>query len=353
MNNSPLPLLPKADLDHMYYGLGVSDWRFFAGKRLFFTGGTGFIGKWMLSAILEADKRLGLNCSITILTRSPSIFCSDMPHIAFESNINLWPGDVRTFNFPEGEFDIVVHAATDVVAQSTHMEKFLTCVQGTQHVLKFTKVCRAKDFLLTSSGAIYGHHPLTAGGISENYLGGPDPTLLTSAYAEGKRVSEWLATAQAAETGLRVKIARIYAQIGPYLPLDKHFAIGNFINDVLAEREIIIKGDGTPYRSYLHAADTATWLCKIIVQGSSARAWNVGSDIGLSIKELAQYVAKVLGSKKGIRVLTEPRHNQPIEHYVPNISRAKEELQISKSIPLDDAILRTAKWIQKNNLVIK
>jgi nucleoside-diphosphate-sugar epimerase len=353
MTITSLPMLPEADLNHMYFGLSTSDWQFFAGKRVFFSGGSGFIGKWMLSALLEADKRLALGCKIEILTRSPNKFSLEMPHVASRNNIRLRKGDIRTFIFPEEKFDIVVHAATDVVAHTTHMEKFSACLQGTQHILNFTKICGATDFLLTSSGAIYGPHPLIQGGITENYLGGPDPTLPTSAYAEGKRASEWLACAQAEETGLKVKIARIYAQIGPYLPLDKHFAIGNFISDVLADREIIIRGDGTPRRSYLHAADTAVWLWRMLVLGSPSRAWNVGSEIGLSIEELAHRVSKVLRSTKEIRILTLAQPNQSVEQYVPNISRAREELQIPPIISLDDAIVRTAEWIQKNNLVIR
>lgn len=353
MTIAELPSLPEADLDYMYTRLSAYEWTFFKNKRLFITGGTGFIGKWMLSALLEANKRLSLGCQIEILTRSSDAFATVMPQIACARNITLRQGDVRKFEFPSEKFDIVIHAATDVIAKNSPIETFSTCVEGTQNILKFTKFSGATDFLLTSSGAIYGQHPDTEGGVSEDYPGGPDPTLANSAYGEGKRVSEMLACLAASDTGLRVKIGRIYAQVGPYLPLDKHFAIGNFINDVLADREIVIRGDGTPFRSYLHAADTTVWLLAMLVRGSPGRAWNIGGTEGLSIAELAKRVAELLGATKNIKVLTKATSGRRVERYVPNVNRAMNELNLSASMSMNEAILRTAKWIKENNMVKK
>lgn len=343
------PILPKKDLDKMFYGLSESDWKYFANKRLFITGGSGFIGKWLLSALLTANQRLSLNCQIEILTRSPQDFRECSPQIACAQGVILHKGDVRNFDFPKGFFDIIVHGATDVVAQNKPFEIFSTCLDGTQRVLEFAKISEAQDFLLTSSGAVYGRHPSQPTGLAEDYPGGPDPTSPLSAYGEGKRVSEWLACAVGAETKLQVKIARIYAQVGPYLPMDKHFAIGNFINDALANREIIIRGDGTPFRSYLYAADTAIWLWALVLQGRPGRAWNVGGDEGLSIADLAARVASLLGSNRGVKILKPIDSTKIIECYVPDISRARNEINLPELFSLNESILRTADWMRKNS----
>jgi nucleoside-diphosphate-sugar epimerase len=348
MGSQQLLALPEADLDHMFYGLGEADWRFFSKKRLFITGGSGFLGKWLLSAILTANQRLSLDCQIEVLSRSPRQFCETVPHIASADAVVIHEGDVRDFTFPRGGFDIVVHAATDVIAQNMPLETFSTCIDGTRRVLEFAQRSGTKDFLLTSSGAVYGRHPSAPTGLSEDYTGGPDPLQPSSAYGEGKRASEWLACAVAAETQLRVKIARIYAQVGPYLPMDRHFAIGNFISDALAKREIIIRGDGTPFRSYLYAADTAVWLWAMVLRGSSGRAWNVGGADGISIAALAQRVATLLDSSKGIKILTQTDPAKAPECYVPDVGRARIELKLPSAIGLDDAILRTAEWARSN-----
>lgn len=347
-----MPVIPEADLNYMFNGFSEDDWRYFSNKRLFITGGSGFIGKWLLSALLTADKRLSLNCEIEILTRTPKQFRESFPHIACAKGVTLHKGDVRDFDFPKGMFNIIVHAATDVVAQNKPLETFSACMDGTKHVLEFSKQSKAEDFLLTSSGAVYGQHPSEPTGLAEEYQGGPDPTLPSSAYGEGKRVSEWLACAFAAETKLRVKVARIYAQVGPYLPMDKHFAIGNFINDALSNREIIIRGDGTPFRSYLYAADTALWLWAMVLRGEPGRAWNVGGDEGLSIADLSLRVATILGSKEGSKILTPVDPDKRMECYVPNVNRARAELKLPMPIPLDEAILRTANWVRNNNTAL-
>jgi nucleoside-diphosphate-sugar epimerase len=343
--STSFPKVPETDLDRMFYGLSESDWGYFSNKRLFVTGGSGFIGKWLLSALLIANQRLALKCRIEVLTRSPKHFRECTPQIACADGVILHQGDVRNFDFPKGSFDIIVHGATDVVAQHKPLETFSTCLDGTRRVLEFARVSDSQDFLLTSSGAVYGQHPSEPTGLSEDYLGGPDPTSPLSAYGEGKRVSEWLACAVGAETKLKVKIARIYAQVGPYLPLNKHFAIGNFINDALAKREIIIRGDGTPFRSYLYAADTAIWLWAMVIRGQPGRAWNVGGAVGLSIADLAARVSSLLGSNKGIKIMTPIDPAMNIECYIPNIHRAISELHLPPSLDLNESILRTADWV--------
>jgi dTDP-glucose 4,6-dehydratase len=184
--------------------------------------------------------------------------------------------------------------------------------------------------------------------MPENYRGGPDTLAVGSAYGEGKRASEWLCAAAAAEHGFALAVARIYAVVGPYLSFDKHFAIGNFIADAVAGRCVEIRGDGTNSRSYLHLADMTGWLWIILMNGRPSVAYNVGSSEGISIGDLARRVNTVLGSDAGVEIKGIPIPGKPPELYVPDATRAFEDLGLRAHITLDDAIRRTADWYRKN-----
>ncbi|MGO8697365.1 MAG: NAD-dependent epimerase/dehydratase family protein [Limisphaerales bacterium] len=345
MSANPL----SADLDHIVEQLRpVADE--LRGARLFITGGTGFIGCWMLESLAWANDRLGLGAQALVLTRSFDAFQKKAPHLASRGDICFHLGDVRDFAFPDGQFSHVIHAATDSNAKLNEQDPVSmldTIVAGTARALDFTARRGAGKFLLTSSGAVYGRQPPDLIQVSEEYLGGPDISLAQSAYAEGKRLSEIACLLRGARDGIQIKIARCFAFVGPYLPLDIHFAVGNFIRDALAGGPIIVRGDGRPFRSYLYAADLAIWLWHILLQGKDRRAYNVGSGRPLTIVETAAAVSRVLPGNVPVSIAKTPVPGQAPQRYVPDISRAQQELGLREWIGLDDGILRTARWHQR------
>ncbi len=338
-----------ADLDHVLDHTRPL-WEELRGERLFITGGTGFFGCWLLESFLWANQCLQLGASATVLTRSPQAFIAKTPHLALAESVTLLEGDVRNFTFPSGSFSHVIHAATEASAKLNTENPLLmldTIVEGTRHTLDFASQCGAKKFLLTSSGAVYGKQPSDLTHIPENYNGAPDPLDPKSAYGQGKRMAEHLCTLYAQQTTIEMQIARCFAFVGPYLPLDAHFAIGNFIRDGLKGGPIVVQGDGTPHRSYLYAADLAIWLWTILFKGQQLRPYNVGSDESLSIAEIAQRVAeqfpdKIMADVRG--KLADPKKQ---EQYVPGIQRAKDELNLSVKIELSDSIAKTLEVVNR------
>jgi dTDP-glucose 4,6-dehydratase len=151
----------------------------------------------------------------------------------------------------------------------------------------------------------------------------------------------------AARDGLATTVARGFAFVGPGLPLDVHFAIGNFIRDALAGGPLAIGGDGTPLRSYLYAADMVEWLVTILLHGQAGRAYNVGSEEALSIREIADRVAGVAastlagGRRPEVIVARQPTPRSPAERYVPDCTRARVELGLVPATSLDEGIRRT------------
>jgi nucleoside-diphosphate-sugar epimerase len=334
-----------ADLDHILARTGDL-WEELRNARLFITGGTGFFGMWLLESFVRANDALNLNAQAVVLTRNAARLQQQAPHLATHPAIRVHSGDIRDFVFPAGSFSHIIHAATESSSNLNGREPAEMLdgiVNGTRRVLDFAVSCGAGRFLLTSSGTVYGPQPPEITHLPETYSGGPDHTNPRSAYAEGKRVAELLCSIYHQRYGLASIIARGFAFVGPNLPLDVHFAIGNFIGDCLHGRAIEIRGDGTPYRSFLYAADLAIWLWTILLRGEPCRAYNVGSEHSLSIAETAATVARVMQSPHGVRI-ARPATGRPPERYIPDTSRARRELRLEQWISLEAAIRRTAAW---------
>ncbi|MBI2448552.1 NAD-dependent epimerase/dehydratase family protein [Candidatus Microgenomates bacterium] len=342
----------STDLCHIL-DLTRESWEDLRGKRLFMTGGTGFFGSHLLESFAFANKELNLNASVLVLTRDIKNFKKTAPHLVKNSAIKFHLGDVKDFNFPDGEFSHIIHAAATSAVETfnreDHLAKFDTLVGGTRHVLDFAVHCKAQKFLFTSSGAAYGKQPADMTHISEEYLGAPNPPDPNSAWGEGKRVAEFLCGYYSNKYGIETKIVRCFSFVGPYLPIDIHYAIGNFIRDALKGGPIIVSGDGSPVRSYLYSSDLVVWLWTILFKGKTRRIYNIGSGESITIAELANVVAQSLGPNIEVKIEKTPDHNKVLERYIPDISLVKKELGLVQTIDLKTAIKKTAEHIQKNN----
>jgi dTDP-glucose 4,6-dehydratase len=318
-------------------------------KRIFITGGTGFIGSWFLESLVHANHVLDLNIRMNVLSRNPHSFTAHFPHLANDENIELTLGDVRTLKYDGNSYDFVIHGATDASAKLNKENPLLmadTIVEGTRQVLEFARASRAKRVLMLSSGGVYGKFMEGVTHITEDAPSGSDPLNIYYTYSESKRMAELLCSIFAQQFGLEIPVARIFALIGPRLPLDTHFAAGNFIGDGLTNDSIRVAGDGKAVRSYLYAADLIVWLLAILVRGESSRAYNVGSDQGVSIEQLANMVSSAFKHHPSVTIAGKTNASNPINHYVPDINRAQTELGLKVVTPLSESIDRTISWAQ-------
>lgn len=336
--------LPERDLCHILTkASNILDG--LKGKRLFLTGGTGFFGSWLLESLVFANQHLGLGASAVVLTRDPVGFRQTLPHLANDPDIVLVAGDVKNFAFPEGSFDLIFHAATtnarETFAGESSLHKYETLAMGTRRVLDFAVQSGAQRMLFTSSGVVYGSQSKDLDRIPENFSGGPVPGYPQRALAEGKRTAEFLCEAIGETSEIAITIARCFSFVGPRLPLDIHYAIGNFIRDALRGGPIVVQGDGTALRAYLYAADLTIWLWTILFNGSPGGIYNVGSEDALSIAELAQLVANCLSTPPEVHIIGKRAPDTPPDRYVPSTQKAQKELGIRTWINLECAIRRT------------
>lgn len=319
-------------------------WQELKNQRIFITGGTGFVGSWLLETFCWANRKLQLNLALQVLTRDSAEFTKKAPHLAQDPAIEFLVGDVRTFHFSKELFSYVIHAGTYASAKfnaEQPSEMLDTIVQGTRHTLDFAKHCHAQKFLFISSGAVYGRQDPSMSHLAEDHQGVLDIFNPSAAYAIGKLTAEHMC---ALENEFAIKIARCFAFVGPYFPLDRHFAIGNFVRDGLFGKNIQVAGDGTAYRSYQYAADLVIWLLHILCFGERNYPYNVGSDEAISIADLAHLVAGSFDHPSKISIAQLPDKNKLPERYIPAIQRAQQGLGLINRVSLSQAIKKTIDW---------
>lgn len=333
------------DIETVVTDVGAS-WRDLTDKKLFITGGTGFIGRWLLETLKYANERYELGVSATVLTRNPSAFLKKTPQFSGYHAFSFIAGDVRNFDFPTGRFSHVIHAATDASAELNEKDPrlmFDTVLEGTRRALDLALKNGAERFLNLSSGAVYGIQPWEMTRVAESWMGAADCTKSVNTYAEAKRAAEMLCAIYSKQFGLKISTARIFAVLGPFLPIDTHFAAGNFIRDAIAGKKIVVKSSGAAVRSYLYATDLITALWLMLIHAEPGRSYNVGSETPVSIKLLAERVSELLG-KEGCDILGQDDATWNPGRYVPDTRLLRETLSISQKVSLDEAILRTAIW---------
>lgn len=339
---------------------GTALWSQLHGRKIFVTGGTGFFGKWITQALILADEKLGLNLQLTLLVRDQERVLREQPWLQ-KPCVRLLVGDVLSSNLRVENQDYVIHAATTASAALNADAPTImadTILDGTRNVLNMVagRDGQRPRFLFVSSGAVYGDQPSTITHQTETFLGAPDISRTPSAYGEAKRMAELYCQFFQAAGRIELSIARCYAFVGPYLPLDTHFAAGNFLSDVLSRRTIVLRGDGTPYRSYMHPIDLVLWLMHIVVNVGDGRAFNVGSDDDINLRDLAGMLDEMRSSyglelekgQPGFQVLKESAPGQKRVAYIPSIEKARKDLGLSLHIGTQEAFRRTLEWHLQN-----
>ena len=311
---------------------------------ILFIGGTGFFGKAFLNHIKSNNPNY-IN-SVTIVGRSAERFLSKNKEFSDIRNVNYIYGDIlkdisylSKFNFTH-----VIHAAADStnVIELSNKERYEQIVKGTKNVLNFVRDYFPKSKLLfISSGGVYGKMPPNKKSFSETDTLESGILDSSNIYAISKREAEHLCSHYHDKYNLSVSIARCFCFSGIHLPLDVHFAIGNFVNDVNNNNNIIIKGDGESVRSYLDQDDLIEWLIEILKNDSFKKTiYNIGSEDSISIKELAILIQKLSNKKIEVEILNKTNSNFRKTVYVPNCKKIRRKFNLVQKISLSQSIAK-------------
>ncbi len=204
--------------------------------------------------------------------------------------------------------------------------------------------------LYVSSGAVYGKQKIKTNSFSENYLHFKRKISFGKNYKEKyssiKLKNEKLFKKLGA-FGLKVSIARCFNVVGEFIPRNSNFIIGNIIQNILDKNDIVIKANYKVIRSYMFSDDLTRWLLKILyTSNTNCPIFNVGSDDIISIHKLAEFLAK----KYKVKIKKSDKiSNVVIDKYVPNVQKAKKQLNLRVISNSYDSVVKTIRLIKNSN----
>lgn len=286
-------------------------WEKLRGLRILVSGANGFLPAYMVEALLHLNEAQGLGIRVLGLVRRRERAEARFAAYRGRPDLELVEQDLgRPLAPVAGPVDMVIHAASQaspVFYDSDPVGTLRPNVLGTAALLDLAVERSSRAFLYFSSGEIYGQLDPARLPNAEDAYGTVDPMAVRSCYAEGKRVGETMAAAWHHQLGLNAMVVRPFHTYGPGLRLDDGRVYADFVADILAGRDIVMKSDGAARRSFCYLADATRGFFTVLLGGAGGQAYNIANDEAeCSIVELAERLV-ALRPDKGLKVVRRER----------------------------------------------
>lgn len=323
----------------------VSNLKKLQNKQILITGGSGFIGIWLTHLLLYLNDTQNFNIKLHLVARNISDEINQI--ITNRKDVTFIKSDVRNLHeFPK-DISYIIHAATSPdnrVYMSNPVESMDIIANGTKSVMENSLHLETLEKVINlSSGQIYG--TIDSHNIREGDFGKINSNSIAAIYPEAKRYAETLTNAYRSLHKLPTLQIRPFSFIGPFMDMNKPWAINNFIRDALKFKHIRILGNGKPIRSYMYPTDMAIWILNILVHGKVGSAYNVGSNVGVSLEEVALKIKNIIGSSVNIEILN---MNDNCSEFVPNIDHVQQELGLDITVDIDETLTKSINWFGKS-----
>lgn len=312
-------------------------------KTLLIIGGSGFFGKSILDAFLRGLLIPWDVTNVIVMSRNAHLLQNEAPELVTK-DIKLISADITSCKIiPYADYVIHAAASTDVRDYISKPEAEKQNIQaGTYNYCELAKKFHTTSKIVyVSSGAVYGLQSPDLKQLDEttHFQNLHNMDLGKQNYAIAKQDAEQ-AIFRLGRDGINVSIARCFAFVGKWLPRNQHFAVGNFIEDVLQRRSVVIKSKHKVYRSYMYADDLVVWLMQIANSASKdCPVFNVGSDDELSLDDIANELANLYQ----LETIIPKMESDKIDRYIPAISKAKKQLNLELKFSTIESITKTIK----------
>ena len=316
-------------------------------KNILVTGASGFVGLSVISHLISLASETKITFTLELITRQATDPLRRLENQASSLGIPVVfaNSEIGHKIVPSRAIDIVFHFATPTSAEfnvNDPLKMLHTNVMAAEWIINSPELLKQHPkVVFSSSGAIYGPSDANIP-IKETSVRGPNPMAPGMAYSEGKRIAEMMLCEAGRDRLLEPIIARLFTFSGPRLPLDKHFAIGNFVKAAAEEQHIQVRSNGLSTRSYLDSRDMSDWLVRASVLPINGHPLHIGSESEVSIGELAGVVASrykhLTDQTCAVSVLNETSRYDGFSYYVPSNQFTRQLLGVNAEISLSDSI---------------
>jgi UDP-glucuronate decarboxylase len=293
-------------------------WQKFFGKSVLLTGANGFVPAYMLETLLFLNETSSANIRVIALVRNAVKARQRLAHLADRPDLTLVVQDVRDPYSGPAPVDFIVHAASQASPKfygSDPVGTFEANILGTRRMLELARDSKSQGFLFFSSGEVYGKIENPGIPVKEIDYGALDPMNIRSCYGEGKRAGETLCACWHAQHGVPAKVVRLSHTYGPGMVLDDGRVFADFVADIVARRDIVMKSDGSTQRPFCYLADATVAFFTVLLLGNAGEAYNVGSDTECSVLDLAETLVRLFPDRN-CRVVRQERG--PNDQYIPS-----------------------------------
>ena len=306
-------------------------------KRTLVTGGAGFLGSFLCEELLDQGHE------VIALDNFYTGSRKNISHLLDHPSFELIRHDIVEPILLEVDWIFnMACPASPIQYQYNPVKTVKTSVMGAINMLGLAKRVRAR-ILQASTSEVYGDpeiHPQ-----QESYWGSVNPIGLRSCYDEGKRVAETLMMDYHRQNQVDIKLVRIFNTYGPRMHINDGRVVSNFIVAALKEEPLEIFGDGEQTRSFCYVSDLIDVILKMMNKDDLIGPVNIGNPGEFTIRELAEKILKLTGSRSKIQVRQE-RSDDPVRRR-PDISLAREKLGWEPSVDLEEGLGKTIEYFEK------
>ena len=306
-------------------------------KRTLVTGGAGFLGSFLCEELLDQGHE------VIALDNFYTGSRKNISHLLDHPSFELIRHDIVEPILLEVDWIFnMACPASPIHYQYNPVKTVKTSVMGAINMLGLAKRVRAR-ILQASTSEVYGDpeiHPQ-----QESYWGSVNPIGLRSCYDEGKRVAETLMMDYHRQNQVDIKLVRIFNTYGPQMHINDGRVVSNFIVAALKEEPLEFFGDGEQTRSFCYVSDLIDVILKMMNKDDFIGPVNIGNPGEFTIRELAEKILKLTGSRSKIQVRQE-RSDDPVRRR-PDISLAREKLGWEPSVDLEEGLGKTIEYFEK------